>query len=173
MPSSDCANARSADSKCRCRCIKRGHALRVSQATVLHDDHHELLTLVRVESAPAAASEAEQKRRQLFHALLRVVCRLAGSQPLLVMIEDIHWSDETTLEFLPFMCRYPLPTAPLSASRTDDLPQRPPPTSTRPSRCKRRGQRGLLWRIQATHQASIEKSGRGRVRLRSAISLKT
>lgn len=49
---------------------------------------------------PAPALSPEQEKRRLFHALAQFVCQLAAKQPVLAVFEDLHWSDETTLEFL-------------------------------------------------------------------------
>jgi DNA-binding CsgD family transcriptional regulator len=73
------------------------------------------LASLNLADLPAAPSlDPEQEKRRLFHALLRVLFRLAGQQPLLAVVEDLHWSDETTLEFLQFLCRYPSGAAPSS-----------------------------------------------------------
>jgi DNA-binding CsgD family transcriptional regulator len=72
----------------------------------------ELTVLAGDETPGLPAADAEQEKRRLFHALLRVLCRFAARQPLLLLLEDLHWSDETTLEFLQFLCRYPMPQTP-------------------------------------------------------------
>jgi DNA-binding NarL/FixJ family response regulator len=59
------------------------------------------------ESAAVPQLDAEQEKRRLFQALLRVISRLGAQRPVLILIEDLHWSDQTTLEFLLFLCRYP------------------------------------------------------------------
>ena len=54
--------------------------------------------------AVSAPSEPEQDKRQLFEALLSLF--VGGSQPLrLIVIEDLHWCDDATLEFLQFFAR--------------------------------------------------------------------
>jgi predicted ATPase len=45
-------------------------------------------------------SEANQNKRRLFIVLFQIFSYWASQQPLLVVIEDLHWSDETSLEFL-------------------------------------------------------------------------
>jgi len=50
--------------------------------------------------APMPMLSPEQQKRRLFHALTRFVCGLAETQPVLAVFEDLHWSDEATLEFL-------------------------------------------------------------------------
>jgi DNA-binding CsgD family transcriptional regulator/tetratricopeptide (TPR) repeat protein len=56
--------------------------------------------------APEAMLDPEQEKRRLFQALLRFFTRLSTFQPLLVIIEDIHWSDDNSLEFLLFLARH-------------------------------------------------------------------
>jgi DNA-binding CsgD family transcriptional regulator len=64
----------------------------------------ELAPLVS-EPAPAFALEPEQEKRRLQQGLLDVFGHLSASQPLLLVIEDMHWSDASTLEFLLFLAR--------------------------------------------------------------------
>ena len=52
---------------------------------------------------PEPLREAWQRRR-LFEALTRAV--LATGQPLLVLIDDLQWSDPDTLEWLHYLLRY-------------------------------------------------------------------
>ncbi len=49
--------------------------------------------------------EPDQEQRRLFAALADVFLRTTTSRPLLLVIEDLHWSDESTLEFLLFFAR--------------------------------------------------------------------
>lgn len=57
--------------------------------------------------SPQAAppSESEADRRRLFDALTGLFLRLAEQGPLLLIVEDVHWSDEASLEFLLFLVR--------------------------------------------------------------------
>src|SRR5262244_1771424 len=52
--------------------------------------------------APLTVSP-EQQKQQLLHALLTILLRLAAQQPVLVVMEDLHWVDPTTLEFLTLL----------------------------------------------------------------------
>jgi class 3 adenylate cyclase/predicted ATPase len=45
----------------------------------------------------------EQQRRQTLHALLELLLRLAAAQPLLLVMEDLHWVDPSTLEWLSLL----------------------------------------------------------------------
>ncbi|HEX3234685.1 MAG TPA: AAA family ATPase [Gemmatimonadales bacterium] len=42
----------------------------------------------------------EQQKQQTLHALLTILLRIAAQQPVLFVIEDLHWVDPSTLEFL-------------------------------------------------------------------------
>jgi predicted ATPase len=49
--------------------------------------------------------DPEQEKRRLFTALAQFFTGQATKQPVLLIIEDIHWSDETSLEFLHYLAR--------------------------------------------------------------------
>src|SRR5262249_24000620 len=49
--------------------------------------------------APLTVSP-EQQKQQTLHTLLTIMLRIAAQQPLLFVMEDLHWVDPTTLEFL-------------------------------------------------------------------------
>jgi len=49
------------------------------------------------------ASRGAQGRQ--YEYLLELLARLAGTQPLVLVIEDIHWADPSTLDFLSFAAR--------------------------------------------------------------------
>src|SRR5260370_35350243 len=57
------------------------------------------------ELAPSSIHEPEQEKRQLFQALTHFFTRLSATQPVLMIIEDVHWSDESSLEFLLYLAR--------------------------------------------------------------------
>ena len=44
----------------------------------------------------------EQQKQQTLHALLTILLRIAAQQPVLFVMEDLHWVDPSTLEFLTF-----------------------------------------------------------------------
>jgi DNA-binding CsgD family transcriptional regulator len=54
---------------------------------------------------PTPSLEPEQEKRRLIETLAQCFVRLSAAQPLLVVIEDLHWSDETSLEFLLSLSR--------------------------------------------------------------------
>jgi len=45
----------------------------------------------------------EQQRQQTLHALLTIFLRIAAQQPVLFVMEDLHWIDPTTLELLSLL----------------------------------------------------------------------
>ncbi len=52
-----------------------------------------------------ASLDPEQEKRRLFTALAQFFTDQVTTQPLLFILEDIHWSDETSLEFLLYLAR--------------------------------------------------------------------
>jgi predicted ATPase/class 3 adenylate cyclase len=62
-----------------------------------------LLSLpLAAEYAPLAMSP-EQQKQQILQALLTILLRIAAQQPMLFVMEDLHWVDPTTLEFLSLL----------------------------------------------------------------------
>ena len=57
-----------------------------------------LLSIATSERYPALGLSPVQQRRQTFAALLDQLEGLARQQPLLIVCEDMHWADATTLE---------------------------------------------------------------------------
>jgi predicted ATPase len=49
--------------------------------------------------------EPEQEKRRLFEALTQCFTGLATKQPVMLIVEDVHWSDDTGLEFLHYLSR--------------------------------------------------------------------
>src|SRR6266566_2354826 len=47
----------------------------------------------------------EHEKRRLFAALAHLFLRQATKQAVLLIVEDLHWSDETSLDFLHFLAR--------------------------------------------------------------------
>ena len=54
---------------------------------------------------PLSSLDPEQKQRRLFATLADIFTKQASSRPVLLVVEDLHWSDESTLEFLLFFAR--------------------------------------------------------------------
>jgi predicted ATPase len=55
---------------------------------------------------PAPTLPPEQEKHALFQALGHFILGVAVKRPLLLIIEDLHWSDDTSLEFLLYLGRH-------------------------------------------------------------------
>ncbi|MGH2560267.1 MAG: helix-turn-helix transcriptional regulator [Thermomicrobiales bacterium] len=64
----------------------------------------ELATL-HFEGAPNSPADPEQEKRRLIHALAQFILRFAAERPLLVVIEDMHWCDDASLDALLRLAR--------------------------------------------------------------------
>ena len=49
--------------------------------------------------------DAEQEQHRLFAALAKLLLRQTIQQPLLLIVEDLHWGDDASLEFLHYLAR--------------------------------------------------------------------
>ena len=80
-------------------------------------------------TAPLPSPDPEQEKRLLFAALAQFFLNQAAKRPLLLVIEDIHWSDDTSLEFFLYLAKrcagsgYPqaLPLQLLLTYRSDEV----------------------------------------------------
>ena len=59
-----------------------------------------------ITAQPYTALEPEQEKRRIFTVLVHCFTSLAMTQPLMLIIEDLHWSDDTSLEFLHYLARH-------------------------------------------------------------------
>ncbi len=57
---------------------------------------------VEARAAPLLASPAEQRRR-ILATILNILTKLAAQQNILVLFEDVHWADSTSIELLAAM----------------------------------------------------------------------
>jgi DNA-binding CsgD family transcriptional regulator len=55
--------------------------------------------------AAQRSGDTELEKRRLHQALVQLLAGLSAAQPLLFIIEDIHWCDDASLEFLSFLAR--------------------------------------------------------------------
>ena len=62
----------------------------------------ELLS-IKVEDEAYEALEPKQKRERIFEALRDLFIRAGQRKPLVLVIEDLHWIDKTTEEFLDYL----------------------------------------------------------------------
>jgi len=50
--------------------------------------------------SPGPAGDLESERRALFGAVMRTIGRLTARQPMLIVLDDLHWADRSTLMLL-------------------------------------------------------------------------
>jgi predicted ATPase len=62
-----------------------------------------LLSLPLSAGYPPMHVSPEQQRQKTLHAFLTIFLRLAAQQPVLFVMEDLHWIDPTTLELLSLL----------------------------------------------------------------------
>ncbi len=77
-----------------------------AEVAVLARDIFPLLPeLVPDEAFPSPRLEPEQEKRRIFAVLGTFFLNLSANSPLLLIIEDAHWCDDTSLDFLHFLAR--------------------------------------------------------------------
>jgi tetratricopeptide (TPR) repeat protein len=62
-----------------------------------------LLSLPLPADYPPLTVTPEPQKQQTLHALLTILLRIAAQQPVLFVMEDLHWVDPTTLELLSLL----------------------------------------------------------------------
>lgn len=74
----------------------------------------------------APASEVPVSQERAFEVIAMVFHRLAGLGPLLLVLEDLHWADPTSLELLQYLTRRiaTVPILVLGTYRSDEMPAR-------------------------------------------------
>jgi DNA-binding NarL/FixJ family response regulator len=73
---------------------------------------------------PSAVLEPEAEKRRLCEALVQFVARRAEARPLVVVLEDLHWSDEASFDVLHLLARRAkdLPVLLLGSYRSEEIP---------------------------------------------------
>ncbi len=94
--------------------VVRGLSVTASPAAVAHTFAPASAELVRAfpELASVFANvtsleivEPEQERSRLFHSIVETLSTLGRAQPVLLLIEDVHWGDEASLDMLLYVAR--------------------------------------------------------------------
>ena len=57
------------------------------------------------QAPPAALAGADMSKAQLLEHVLGTLDRLSGARPVLVVVEDLHWADRSTLDLVAFLVR--------------------------------------------------------------------
>ncbi len=61
---------------------------------------------VETEAGIPAGLAPEAIKQRIFEALRGLLCESAARSPLVLAIEDLHWADPTTVEFLTFLVEH-------------------------------------------------------------------
>src|SRR5215469_11799690 len=75
-------------------------SLAATVETLARDIFPLLPELVPDQATPSPLLEPEQEKRRLFAVLTNFFIDLSVHSPILLVIEDVHWSDQTSLDFL-------------------------------------------------------------------------
>src|SRR5579884_8431 len=62
--------------------------------------------LVAEQSIRPSLLEPEQEKRRIFAVLTKFFIDLSIRSPILIVVEDVHWSDDTSLDFLHYLARH-------------------------------------------------------------------
>jgi DNA-binding CsgD family transcriptional regulator len=86
----------------------------------------------RLLSGPGAVEVENVERAELFEGVHAAFEQLAESKPLLVIVEDVHWADQSTRDLLSFLFarQFSGPVAVVASYRSDDLHRRHPLRAT-------------------------------------------
>ena len=68
-------------------------------------DARELAALLPGFGAPPSGADPETARARLFELLLTLLEALAEQQPVVLIVEDVHWADQATCDLLSFLVR--------------------------------------------------------------------
>jgi DNA-binding CsgD family transcriptional regulator len=77
---------------------------------------------------PASPDERQGRQARLFEALLALLDRLGRDKPIVLVLEDLHWADASTRDFLTFLVRSARtePLALIATYRSDEMHRRHP-----------------------------------------------
>jgi DNA-binding CsgD family transcriptional regulator len=91
-------------------------------------DRPVLARLLPDSASASPAGDGELVRQQLFGAVLGLLGELADAQPVLLVLEDLHWADHSTRDLLVFLSRMLQRerVCVVGTYRTDDLHRRHP-----------------------------------------------
>ena len=82
----------------------------------------------RNEGQPAGGDMPGLVQQQLFGAVLGMLAELAAASPVLLVLEDVHWADQSTRDLLTFLSRmlHAERLAVVATYRSDDMHRRHP-----------------------------------------------
>lgn len=93
-----------------------------------HPAVRRLMPTIRLNREADSAPSAAMDRGDLFESVHAALEHLGRAQPVLLVIEDAHWADQSTREMLSFLFarRFSRPVAIVTSYRSDDLHRRHP-----------------------------------------------
>jgi DNA-binding CsgD family transcriptional regulator/tetratricopeptide (TPR) repeat protein len=99
--------------------------LAVAVKALAHDIFPLLPELVPDQASARSDLEPEQEKRRLFALLATFFLQLSAQSPHLFVIEDMHWCDDTSLDFLHYLARRSVsqPLLLLATYRSDEMQQ--------------------------------------------------
>jgi predicted ATPase len=105
----------------------------VDTVAMLHPSLSRLQPGRRIMSAEREGEGSTLDRGDLFEAMHALLEAAGEKAPLLLVIEDAHWADQSTRDMLSFLFTRPFlsPVAIVTSYRSDDLHRRHPLRSTR------------------------------------------
>jgi DNA-binding CsgD family transcriptional regulator/tetratricopeptide (TPR) repeat protein len=76
----------------------------------------------------AAPQPTDDGRLQLFESVAGLICEIAASGPLLILLEDVHWADRSSRDLLRYLLARLVdePVVVVASYRADDLHRRHP-----------------------------------------------
>src|SRR4029453_17277791 len=103
-----------------------------------------VLTDYPVAASAGAEMRPEWARSRMYEAFLDLLRRLAADRPVVLVIEDLHWADDSTRELLAFLVRNVRDERLLIVAtfRSDELHRRHPL---------------LPWRVEVDRVSSVER----------------
>lgn len=104
----------------------------VATVSETHPAVRQLLPGQRLMFGSGGGQGHEVERAELFETVHAVLELLASQAPLLVILEDLHWADQSTRDLLGFLFqrRFAGPVAVVASYRSDDLHRRHPLRAT-------------------------------------------
>ena len=81
--------------------------------------------MLGLDGSPSSDLASGLSKTALFEALLQGITTLAGSSPVVLVFEDLHWSDSASVEVIDFLTRnlFDVPVLLVASYRTDEVGQ--------------------------------------------------
>jgi DNA-binding SARP family transcriptional activator len=90
----------------------------------LHPKHRAELTRLLPEASMAGLPRASDSALPLFESVAELIKQVAAREPLVVVLEDLHWADQMSLRLLAFVSRQiaAWPAILITTAREEELP---------------------------------------------------